>query len=225
MKNKYVVIGISLFFLLMCFSVYGGVDDNKFSTILTLENATILVGQNATLKAVITEDDGTVLSNETITFYLDNKVVGTSKTNKGGIATLTINTPTEGIHDIRVQFSGTALYISSSANAKLNVSKISTILTLDDAKSLVGQNATLKAVLKDEKGSVLGGDITFYQNGKAIGTVKAPSTGDKVGIVTLTIPTPTRGTYNIYAQFNATDKYSASVAKAKLYVSYPIVPD
>ncbi|MEW6011111.1 MAG: Ig-like domain repeat protein [Euryarchaeota archaeon] len=111
-------------------SEYAAVDANstlnvtpdEFPTILTLNNVKGSKGDQVTLRATLTDEDGIPLPGQNIDFYVNGVYVGSALTNAAGVATLLYTiTQNAGTYTISAVFGGFECYQASSAEATLEV--------------------------------------------------------------------------------------------------------
>ncbi len=180
------------------------------SVALSANPSSPVQGQNVTLTATVTGSSPT----GSITFYYGSTPLG-SATVKAGVASLTANTSAvpAGAYQVKGSYSGDSgnePSVSPVITVQLR-SATTTSVKVAPATVKQGQTATLTATVKRSSGSgPPAGDITFYANGAAVGSVTLSS-----GAATLNYQTNSstaKGTYAITATYlgSATDGASSS---------------
>lgn len=95
---------------------------SKTSTNLTVSPVSGLNGRDVNLTARLTDKDGNVIKGADIKFNINGTLVGTSKTNSNGIATLNyLITQNSGTYTILAEYLGDAVYVGSSNTGMLTV--------------------------------------------------------------------------------------------------------
>ncbi|MEN3001878.1 MAG: SpoIID/LytB domain-containing protein [Armatimonadota bacterium] len=112
------------------------VDDRLFASAWQVRRATQLVvpaamgrrGQTITLQATLRQSlDSTPISGQTLTFKVNNAVVGTAVTNASGVATLNYTIPLSlplGANTLRVEYAGNNTYAASAGSNALTVNRV-----------------------------------------------------------------------------------------------------
>jgi hypothetical protein len=200
---------------------------SKAGTTLSEVTGAAGIGNNAELTATLTSNvTNQPIANETISFTLDGKSVGTATTNSSGVATLTGVTTTDAIgtdtNGVVASFAGDSNYATATAvTGNLVVSQNTTSVSNISGTATYGGTATLSATLTNGlTGADLSGDtISFSLDGKSLGTATTSSSGVATlsGVVTTDgVGTDTNGIVASYAGNSTT---SASSGEGNLVVS------
>ncbi len=189
---------------------------NPIDTNLTVKDVNGKHGDKVDLKAVLTDENGNLLSGKTVVFYISGKKIGSAITDGTGTATLSYTiTQTMGSYQIYANSLADTIYSPSRNLATLTVQQIMTQVTVKNTTVKHGDKANLVAVLTDENGNAIGGKtITFSINGKTIGT----ATTDSTGTANLYYLANT-GNYIVKTIFNGDDIYSGSNGTGNLNVT------
>ncbi|KZX15393.1 Ig-like domain-containing protein [Methanobrevibacter filiformis] len=114
-------------------------------SILKVKN--VVYGELTVLKANLTNENGKAIPSKTISFYVNNKLVGTNKTNSKGIAIYKYKVKKTGTLKIKATFAGNANYIKSTDEDKLTVPKLAIIKLKNNIKKGKGKTVKLHTIL------------------------------------------------------------------------------
>ena len=184
-----------------------------------------VIGQPVTVTATITSTTAGTPTG-TVQFFLDGSLSGHPEKLVNGVATITFNGLTGGIHSVGASYSGDSNFASSAASAlSFTVSKApsTTSLTVGSTyanpqSALPGYVSTMTATVVQQTGvPVPTGTVTFYNNstsGTVLGSagVGALGTSGSYGATTSTLPLAA-GVYNIIAAYSG-DKNNLSSTSA-----------
>jgi hypothetical protein len=199
---------------------------SQAATAVNSVSGTASFGGTATLVATLTSSVTSMpIANETISFMLDGKAVGTAVTDSSGVATLT-GVPTSDpvgtdMNGVVASFAGDTNYLSSSGIGDLVVSQAATAVTSVSGTASFGGTATLVATLTSSVTGlpIAGETISFMLDGTAVGTAITNTSG----VATLTgVPTsdPVGTDMNgVVASFAGDTNYLSSSGTGDLVVS------
>jgi len=130
----------------------------------------------------------TAVSNKTIQFYVSKKLVGSTVTNKSGIAIFNynINLNTSGKYTLTGLMLEDGLYTGSKASVNLTVKRILTTISSSATQSTTSRISSnnesiikFQAQLKNSHNNRLlsGKEVNFFLNGKLIGKSKTNNSG------------------------------------------------
>ena len=169
-------------------------DASGVSVGLSVSSGSISVGESVVLTAEVLSA-GEPVSEETVSFYDGNTLLGTDETDSDGIATYTASSLSVGSHSLTAE----ALDKSSSA-VTVTVNKITSTITLSvPASGTVGTSYTVSGTLVPTSGSV-----KLYENGSLKDTLTVSS-----GSFSKAITQSNEGTYSYYAVFEGSSTYSS----------------
>ncbi len=117
-------------------------------TVLATSGTPSFVGQPVTFTATVTSKDGTIPDGEQVTFYDDDKTIGTGTT-AGGVAGFTTSSLTPKKHTIKATYAGDATFKKSSDTVTQGVDKYATMTTLVSSlnPAVYGQPVTYTATV------------------------------------------------------------------------------
>lgn len=161
------------------------------------------------------------ISGRNITFSVNGATVGTALTNSLGTAVFTINpiTLVPGTYVILAQFAGDLGYESSNGNENLIVNSTPTSLTAQAKTAYYNTTVALTATLRDAiKNAVMfNKTVNFKVNNVLVGSAVTNAQGIATfNYVAAIMP----GTYQILAEFDATNEYNFSNGTNNLNVNY-----
>lgn len=190
---------------------------NTLTTILQVNNITTNNGKTIQLMAQLTDQNGTPLTNRTVTFKITNKILGTAVTDSNGTALLNYTvTQTKGKYTLEADFAGDLIYDPSTDTGTLQVNTIPAKLLVNNITANNGKTIQLIAQLTDQNGNPLTNEkISFKINNTLIGTVTTNSSGFAILDYLVKL---TKGQYSIVAQFDGDDVYSNIQGNAILKV-------
>lgn len=136
------------------------------SVALSSSAASITDGSSVTFTALVKDQFGDVMNNQSVTFKDGSTTLGTGTTNSSGIATLTKSDFSVRQHTI----TATAGEItSSSVTVNVTPSSVVTTMTVSSDKSVLSyydsETATLQALVKDQYGSPMAGQGVVFKKG------------------------------------------------------------
>ena len=136
------------------------------SVALSSSAASITDGSSVVFTALVKDQFGDVMNNQSVTFKEGSSTLGTGTTNSSGIATLTKSDLTVGSHTI----TATAGEItSSSVSVTVTAAPVVTSMTVSSDKSVLSyydsETATLQALVKDQYGSPMAGQGVVFKKG------------------------------------------------------------
>jgi hypothetical protein len=119
----------------------------KNAYLLKVNNINVDKNKKTQLKAILTYNNKKI-ANKTIKFYVDNKLVGSNKTNKNGIVTLKYNSKLDaGKHTISARYGSD---IINTAILKVKKASIYIQITSNKAKPKVGTNVIIYYRIKND---------------------------------------------------------------------------
>lgn len=190
---------------------------NTLATTLKLNNITTNKGKTTQPTAQLNDQNGNPVINQTITFKINNTVIGTAKTNSNGTAVLPYKiTQNKGNYIIQAEFAGDEVYEPSTGTAALTINTVATTIKLNKITTNKGKTVQLKAQLLDKNGNPIKNEkITFKIKNTVIGTVTTNSKG--IAVINYLVKL-SKGNYKIIAQFAGDDLYSKIQGTAFLSV-------
>jgi hypothetical protein len=204
---------------------------NTTATTLSSVSGTADYSGSATLSATLMSSVANqAVANETVTFSLNDAVVGTAVTNSSGVATLAGVSTSTGVDTyqavgtdtggVTVSFAGDSTNGASSGTGNLVVSQAPTSLNNVSGTGVYGGTATLSADLTTSAAGDVGGEtVTFSLDGTQVGTAVTNSSG----VATLSGVTTTDGvgtdTGGVTVTFAGDDDYVTSNGTGDLVVS------
>ena len=161
------------------------------------------------IKARLLDSKGKAVKNKKVLFTIGKKSYS-AKTDSKGVAK--IRTPyKKGIFNVKFRFSGDKTYSASSANAKLNINRMITLLKAPKVTVYVTRKAILKVKLTNAYGKALAKKRVYVKvSGK---TYKI--TTNRFGIANLKLKKAV-GTYNCRVNFKANKKFHGSSLDTKV---------
>jgi hypothetical protein len=179
------------------------------TTVTALQVPTLVLGQQATLKAVVTATTpGAAKATGTVTFKDGTNVLGTALV-RDGVGTLNVTWKQgAGPHALSASFAANPLFLASSSAAQnVTVQKSPTSEQLRTFATSVltatGQTLMLRSeVIVPSNWTRPAGSITFKDGTTVLGTVSIPSLG---GLATLTGVKLSKGTHTLTAVYAGSD--------------------
>ncbi|UTB32259.1 MAG: Ig-like domain repeat protein [Methanobacterium sp. ERen5] len=187
------------------------------NTDMEVQNVNGKHGNIVNLKATLRDEYGNLLTGKTITFKINDQIIGTATTDATGTATLSY-TITQGIGnwDLAVLFDQDKIYGYSGDQGTLKVSEFNTQLTVNNASIKNGDKTVLKAVLIDENGNLLTGKTIYFSiNNQSVGTAVT----DNTGTATLNYTANNSGNFIVNANFIGDNEYFGSHGIGNLNVT------
>jgi hypothetical protein len=161
------------------------------------------------------EGTGSTVPAGTVSFMSGSTPLGTAPLSSSGVATLTIPTLAAGTYSLTAQYSGNAIFLSStSAVVSVTVSSqataTTTSLTASPNPVATGQTLTLTAAVEGTGSTAPAGTVNFLNGSALLGTAPLNSSG----VATLTTTSLAAETYSLTAQYagNANSLSSTSAA-------------
>ncbi|MBQ3473674.1 MAG: right-handed parallel beta-helix repeat-containing protein [Methanobrevibacter sp.] len=200
-------------------NIIGG---NKFkittahNTALTVSNSSFKWNNaNKTITIALKDINGTAISNKAIVLSL-NGINYTAQTNANGIATVKVSISKVGAYDMIAYFNGDGIYIASTNQGELTLTKDKTSLTSSGKTYTVTTSSkAVKATLKDGRGNVI-------KNRKVKATVNGKTytaTTNSKGVATFKLTLKAVKTYNVSLKFAGDTYYTASTKSIKVKVT------
>lgn len=162
------------------------------ATNVKVADVTGAFGQTVSLSATLRRTTGNVpQSGRTLTFQIGSKLLGTAKTNSGGVATRRYKIPTTlsaGDHALTVTFPDGTINRGSTGDGILHIDRADTSLMVSNVTGASGQTVPLTATLRRVTDNALLADkaLTFKVAGKTVGSART----DSNGIATFRYPIP-----------------------------------
>lgn len=94
---------------------------NMADTTLAVKNVTVKHGNKANLTAVLTDKNGSAIAGRTITFSINDQIIGTATTDYKGTAVIYYMEDNSGNFNVKAVFNGDDLYSGANGTGKLNV--------------------------------------------------------------------------------------------------------
>jgi hypothetical protein len=175
---------------------------------------------------LLRNSDHALIAGKTLTFRLDDTLLGTALTNTIKSAQLNFRLPSNislGTHKITVSFAGDSTYQASTQTGTLTVGLPPTpqasYLWVRSLSGKVGQTVPLAAALQQNAGNlrIVGRTLSFSLDGKAISTV----TTDSQGAAYVPYPIPagtTAGSHTVSVSFAGDAAFAACVGMGTLTV-------
>ena len=166
---------------------------HTFSITLTIENNTY--GEDTIIKALVAND---VTNNVTIT--VDGKDYSV-KPDASGLAVVTLNNLSGGLHEVTATYPGDDKYSSTSKSATFTIARAKSNITVDFiTPQLAGDDVLINVTM----GQRINGTVTLSV-GKQNYTVTVVN-----GVGSYLVPGLTNGTYDVKAAFNGNENYTGN---------------
>lgn len=129
-KARILTVSLVALTLLSCGCLGGGQkNDEKIpplaNSLLVVRSVQVMLGYNVSLSCVLTTMNGQGLDNQSVYWYLDGKLIGQSSTHFGfatyNLSAGDVSAPSQGDHQIRVEYKGNADYAGTSGRGVLAV--------------------------------------------------------------------------------------------------------
>lgn len=162
-----------------------------------------------------------MLANKTVTFKMDDTVLGTAVTGSNGVASMTYTHPANFVGDrtITVEFAGDTAYNPAAGSATFKT-RYYTRITVADATGHRGQTVNLRALLRryPDAGRIAGKTLTFKVEGLTVGT--AVTGVDGLTSLAFTIPAQmSLGAKTVTVEFAGDGDYGLSSGIGTLTVN------
>ncbi|MDR2966612.1 MAG: Ig-like domain repeat protein [Methanobacteriaceae archaeon] len=93
----------------------------KIATNSTVNHTSnFVVGETITISHTLRDENGNILVNAVINFYINGKHIGSAVTDSNGVATISYRFTSSGTHNITTIFSENDTHLSSSANSQIS---------------------------------------------------------------------------------------------------------
>ena len=173
-------------------------------TLNPIENTHI--GDSIEISGILTDVNGTVLTNKNIIITIDNQQ-HTITTDDNGKYRITHTITSSGEKTVLVTYDGDTAYNPSSNQTSFNVRKINTTISLDNiSDTTIDSTIWISGILKDEFGNIL----PNTQVSILINTHNITTTTDVNGKYNYSYTTTTLGENRIMVGYIGNDKYSSS---------------
>jgi hypothetical protein len=184
------------------------------TTSLTVSPNPVATGQTLTLTAAV-QGTGSIAPAGTVSFMSGSTPLGTAPVNSSGVATLTITTLAVGTYSLTAQYSGNAIFLSStsavvSATVSSQATTTTTTLTASPNPVATGQTLTLTAAVQGSGSTALGGTVSFMNGSALLGSATLNSSG----VATLTTTSLAAETYSLTAQYSGYANFLSSTSAA-----------
>jgi hypothetical protein len=149
--------------------------------LMKLDKEEIVYNTEVTVEASISNPVGEPLSNQPIEFFLDNKSIGVHLTDETGVALTTLDKKIDvGVHEVKVLYRGSSIYVQTFTIKTLNVLPSTTNMQLSIPSNLqVGEEAIAYVKIFDERGSpIVDAEILIYCDDIHVSTGFTNRTGE-----------------------------------------------
>ncbi|MCL2687739.1 MAG: hypothetical protein FWE58_04315, partial [Methanobrevibacter sp.] len=188
-------------------------------TVYALTENELRPGENVTLLALLTDNNGVGLANRNVSFweYDDDGVlqfIGRVLTDAGGVALLPEHLVRYKSFTVFAEFDGYDLYMASSGEATCELFKLNTILIIHQPQDTAfGKNITITGTFRTTTGSPLGGFIfSLSLNGDEYEVIV-----NSDGTWSFNYPVGIIGPINVYGYFFETIVYEYSSDEKLFY--------
>jgi hypothetical protein len=194
----------------------------KYTTTLTVENASGTIGQPATLRATLRRvSDNAVLASKTVQFTVDGSNAGSANTDSAGVAsrTWTVTAGVLGNVSISATFGGDAEYHGTAGSATFR-RYADTTVRVADVSGTRGSSVTLSATLRraHDGALIVGRTLQFRVGSSVVGNASTNSSG--VASIGYTIPAGAAiGAHTIEVAFAGDDPLNPSRGTGTLTVA------
>lgn len=194
----------------------GSIPGNVTETKLTVLNLNTYPKSNEYLIANLTDMNGNPIVGENVVFKINSNSYPVT-TNDKGLAKLKISLSKEGAYFVDVNYIGDDIdYSSSSAQAKVNVKKVSSKIIASNINMIPKMEEYYSITLKDSSGDAISGQkVTFKVNNNPY-----TRTTNSKGVAKLKLKFSKQATYKIEIKFAGTNKYEGVSKTCKIYVKY-----
>ena len=188
---------------------------NKATTSLSITNFKGLFKKSNVIIATIKDQNGKVVADKSVNFYVNGKIIATAKTNSVGVASFKYTFKTRKVHNIIAKFGGDTFYLAKNSATFKAIPKDKSSTSLAKFQAKYNKKATLKATLKNNlKKPMAKKLVKFYANGKYLGQAKT----NAKGIATLTKKIIVKGSVNFVAKYAGDKIYHESSYTQKVTV-------
>jgi hypothetical protein len=194
----------------------------KYTTALSVENASGTIGQSATLRATLRRvSDNAVLAGKTVQFNVDGSSAGSANTNSSGVAsrTWTVTAGALGNVPMSATFGGDAEYHGTAGSATFR-RYADTIIQVADVSGTRGSSVTLSATLRraHDGALIVGRTLQFKVGSTVVGNASTNSSG--VASIGYTIPAgAVLGAHTVEVAFAGDDPLNSSSGTGTLTVA------
>jgi len=195
---------------------------NAIKTKIVADNKKTPYAKSFSVTATLKDENKVVVDGVPVQFAIDDVVIGTANTNKQGIASLAVPTPSQynvGAHTVTATFAGNKYMLTSTATGTITVTKADTLLVASNLSAKVGDKKFLTATLKraTDKARLSNTSISFNLDGTLLGTASTDGTGK--GSFAYTVPTTLSvGAHKIKVEYAGDANHNASKGEATLTI-------
>ncbi|MGD0629623.1 MAG: Ig-like domain-containing protein [Terracidiphilus sp.] len=178
----------------------------------------VAAGQALLLTATV-KGSGSTTPAGTVNFLDGASLLGTSKLNASGVASLSTSTLAAGAHSLKAQYVGTASSLTSTSPAVSvtvtgagKASSTTTKLGASADSVTVGQAVLLTATVQATGSAIPAGSVSFLNGKTALGTANLNASG----VATLSTNLPAVGKSRLFAQYEGNKSFLTSTSSAVL---------
>ena len=182
-----------------------------------------LIGLETPITGTLKDVNGKTIPNAKLNVLVNNKQNTTITTDNNGNYKYAYIASKVETNNISFKYDGNQSYNPSTNVTKVSSRKLSTVVTVDPLKGIVGNNITFKVHVKDERGNLVsGGNVAIKLNGRTLrvdgkfnSNAPAMKFTIKDGLVTVTIVADKflRDAKNVSASYSGSSKYLANDTK------------
>ncbi len=181
----------------------------KTSTVLSVKSTTVIKGSY--LYVILKDKNSKVLSNQKVYIRFNGKTF-TKTTNSKGVASLLIKNAPAKTYTTKLTYNGDVDYYSVTKSFKLNVKKVSVVLSV--ANTTVAKGKYLVVYLKTSSGKALASKkVSININGKTY--IKTTNSKGKASLFILNMADKT---YTTTLKYKGNSYYYAKTLKVKIKV-------
>lgn len=185
-------------------------------TAISVSNFSTYLKSNEQLTAKLTDEEGKVIANKTLTLTIGSNNY-TQITDSNGQAKFKISLAREMTYDGVVSFSGDESYLESSSPVKIVVKKTASKIISSNLNMIPKMSEDYSVTLKDADGKpIFNQKVRFKVNGR---TYTRTTNSNGVAKVNLKF-NQNKKTYNIYINYKGSNKYKSAYKTNKIYVKY-----
>ena len=140
----------------------------------------VYVGDNTTIKGILSDINGTPLVGYQVEIIVNNNSLINVTTVDGGMFTYEYTTEIVGLNNVTVRYeNNTGNYTTCMNHTSFYVDKLTSIITVDaDTNIKVGNTSIISGLLKDNNGEVIvGATVNVFVNNELIGTTVTDNNG------------------------------------------------